>query len=290
MTKVRRITCEICNQSISIRHVRKHYREHHPNDTPHNLFLCDVCNKSFDNNSQMRYHKQTLCGTKNVASKQPPFICVHCNKLQKNFNALSQHTIRCKLNENRIVNTHNSSAAMLAGRLRTGFTNASTKAAILGLPKPEISAETRLKLSIANKGRVWSDESRLKQSQSMRAAVTKYPDSYSASNVCGRTKIIEYKGINLHGKWELCVAEWLDSNNITWDRNTHTFPYMYNNQIHTYFPDFYLTEYDLYVEVKGHQVERDLYKWQTLDNLIVFKAHEIKLIRNNQLDLSIFTH
>ena len=63
---------------------------------------------------------------------------------------------------------------------------------------------------------------------------------------------------------------------------------MWNNSEHIYFPDFYLPEYNYYIEVKGYQRERDLYKWQSVEHLIIIKQKEIENIRNNKYDISIY--
>lgn len=48
----------------------------------------------------------------------------------------------------------------------------------------------------------------------------------------------------------------------------------------TYFPDFYLPNLDLYIEVKGYERERDLAKWsQFPEKLIVLKKQEIEEIK-----------
>ena len=49
--------------------------------------------------------------------------------------------------------------------------------------------------------------------------------------------------------------------------------------------DFYLPDFDLFIEVKGYQTERDLQKWGSVKNLVVFKLDEIKKIKNNNLKI-----
>lgn len=112
----------------------------------------------------------------------------------------------------------------------------------------------------------------------MQAVVRKYPDSYSASNVNGRTKKIEYNGILLDGSWEFNFACWCDKNGITWERTKNGFEYVWNgNKI--YYPDFYLPEINIFVEVKGFERPRDIAKWSVVDNLAIIRAHEIKKIK-----------
>lgn len=136
---------------------------------------------------------------------------------------------------------------------------------------------------LRNVGDNWwkNPNSMAKFKKSIRLAINKNPEAYSAKNVCGRTKIVEYNGFYLNGKWELDVAKWLDENNIRWTNIVNGFKYEWKNELHTYFPDFYLLDFDVYLEVKGFERERDRCKWRVLDNLIILKKNEIEKIRNN---------
>lgn len=209
------------------------------------------------------------------------FICPFCEKVCKNKNSVVQHQIRCKSNPNAIKVTPS-----YGMRGKTG-SNQFIKAASEGR-SITVSDETRKKISDASKLQEWCDERRKKHSESMRQAVMNHPESYSASNVSGRVKNIEYNGRILKGNWELIVAEYLDSINIRWDNSIEPFPYNWNDSVHLYFPDFYLLDYDVYIEVKGYQVDRDLFKWKAVPNLIVLKDEEIKMIRNGDFDIYSF--
>jgi hypothetical protein len=112
----------------------------------------------------------------------------------------------------------------------------------------------------------------------MKSVVKNNPDSYSINNVSGRAKIYEYNGVKLKGTWEVKIATVLDKYNIKWSNNIKPFNYYWNNNWHLYFPDFYLEEYNLYLEVKGYQRYRDIEKWKVLNNLIVVKKYDIKKI------------
>ena len=166
------------------------------------------------------------------------------------------------------------------------------KAKELGLPKPTFSEEAIKLMSEKAKERIkngyWNKERREQQCKSMQEAVKKYPNSYSGNNVCGRTKLINYfdsygKQVKLNGSWELIVAQYLDESKIKWTNILPKgFEYIWEGNTHLYFPDFYLPEYNLYLEVKGYERERDRCKWESLNNLIIIKNKEIKLIKENQ--------
>ena len=217
--------------------------------------------------------------------------CQYCKKACKNDNSLRNHERLCKSNPNKQSLVSNF-IQYNQKRKELGIkgSNQYTKAKELGLPKITISEETRLKLSQSSKGRKYSDELKRKHSEAMKKAVEKHPDSYTKNNVVGRVRNIEYKGIKLKGSWEVLVAQWLDYNNIKWEHETKSFEYEWNG-IRKYYPDFYLPELDLYIEVKGYERERDLAKWKVIPNLRVFKLNEINAIKNNTLaPLSALAH
>lgn len=91
------------------------------------------------------------------------------------------------------------------------------------------------------------------------------------------------KDIKVQGKWEKDFAEWLNKQNIKWDRVTIKY-----DGYHRYTPDFYLIDFDEYVEIKGWLKDRDKEKMKK-----VIKEHNIKIkilydvkrqIKNLELD------
>ena len=211
------------------------------------------------------------------------FTCDFCHKICKNKNSYSNHKRLCKNNPNRQHTWLEENP--LKGRPLKGHvgTNQFIKARQLNKPIPKVSEETRKKLSVAQTGRVHSEETKRKISESVKRAVLLNPESYSSNNVSGRVKMYEYNGMKFKGKWELLVAEKLFNENIKYTNIVSPIDYEWNGSIHKYFPDFYLEEYDLYIEVKGYQRDRDVAKWNSLDNLLVFKKQEIKRLTNESI-------
>ena len=83
--------------------------------------------------------------------------------------------------------------------------------------------------------------------------------------------------ICLQGSWELIVAKFLDDKKCKWNRNKIGFKYIFENKERTYFPDFYLDDLKLYIEVKGFETEKDKAKWsQFIFPLSIIKKNEIK--------------
>ncbi len=223
--------------------------------------------------------------------------CKFCNKECKNNNSLTQHQLRCDKNENRIKvksNFINYNNKLKSGELVKINTNHYTKAINEGLQKPSITDETRLKLSIASKNYIWSDIRKEQHSLIMTEVAKNNPDSYSANNVCGRTKLVEildsYGNLTkVNGSWELLVANYLNDNNIKWiNKIKEIFIYPFNGKERRYYPDFYLPELDKYIEVKGYERERDRIKWSYFTkDLIIIKLNEINLIKHNNFNISV---
>ena len=203
--------------------------------------------------------------------------CRYCNS-EKNIYGLKNHEIYCKMNPDRKDKSGKNNP--MCGKNGISSSNQFIKAKKEGV-EIQTSELTRKKISERMMGRKLSIEQRKKISESMKKAVLDNPDSYSASNVSGRTKTIEYRGFKLKGKWELEVAKWLDSNKIEWTNEIQNpFEYFWEGSVHYYFPDFYLEKLEIYIEVKGYERERDREKWKSVQNLLILKKKEIEQIKN----------
>jgi hypothetical protein len=210
--------------------------------------------------------------------------CKFCEKVCKNYNSLRNHQRLCHKNPDRQIMVSNFIEFNKKRKEQNiKGTNHFVKSKQLGLPIPLMSDETKKKISESLKNRVWTEEQRKQHSEVMKIAVKKHPDSYTKNNVVGRVKNIDYNGIKLKGKWELIVAKWLDENQIKWEHETKSFEYEWNGK-RNYYPDFYLPDFDFFIEVKGYVTDRDLSKWKNITNLKVFKLNEINKIKNNTLD------
>ena len=64
---------------------------------------------------------------------------------------------------------------------------------------------------------------------------------------------VKYKDILLDSSWELSLAKRLDQLNIRWIRPEPLQWKDANEITHNYFPDFYLIDYDLYLDPKNEQ-------------------------------------
>lgn len=96
------------------------------------------------------------------------YNCQYCNKECKNKNSLGNHETRCPHNPNR--------KKFVNGMLGKKGSNQYIKAKDLGLPKPEMSEETRAKISAAGIGRSPSDATKQILSEKRKKWLEENPD------------------------------------------------------------------------------------------------------------------
>jgi Fe-S-cluster containining protein len=210
--------------------------------------------------------------------------CQYCGKLCKQLGWFS-HERLCIKNPNKKKEDHPSFG-------KIGRNNQYTKAKKLNIEYVPSAKELEGRKRTGNKTRErnlikWKNpDARKEQSNKIKAAILRHPERYSASSVSGRCKIYDYNGTKLKGSWELLFAKWLDLVSIKWTNNVTGFSYEWNGN-RTYFPDFYLPEYDVYIEIKGYSREsdRDLAKWKAVKNLKILKYSEIKRISNDEFTI-----
>ena len=72
--------------------------------------------------------------------------------------------------------------------------------------------------------------------------------SYNAKGI----KRQEYNGNTFDSGYEVKIAKWLDSNNIKWSKVYEPILWMdIKGKQHRYYPDFYLPDYNLYLDPKN---------------------------------------
>ena len=100
--------------------------------------------------------------------------------------------------------------------------------------------------------------------------------------ICGRSKKYTHVSpiagtIKVDGTWEVKVAEHLDKIEVKWVRNKKRWHYIRpDGREATYQPDFFVEDWNTYIEVKGYETELDWAKWsQFNEKLIVIKKKEL---------------
>lgn len=190
------------------------------------------------------------------------FKCSFCEKIYKRISDQHQHEKWCKENPNHLIKKSPAkSEKWLAAMQTRKHANQYTKAKELGLDKPIVSKDTREKLSKASKGRKHSEISKQKISESMRELIQNGNREYSFLH----RKTYEFEGERLDSSYELLVAQELREHNIKFDIHPKGLNYIGDDgKIRTYFPDFYLKDYDVYLDPKNDFLLSEQYKYHNL--------------------------
>ena len=86
------------------------------------------------------------------------------------------------------------------------------------------------------------------------------------------------------GTWQYEVGLWLDQQNINWTNKIKGVHYIFQGKKKRYHPDFYLPQYDLYIQVKGYETDKDKRKWtQFKSKLLILRHQQIKKIKSRQI-------
>lgn len=241
------------------------------------VFICENCNKEFQvGYGTNRFCSRSCCASFNAKKYDPEKKlkslekaraakrhynrprkdlkdstkgnCRFCNKECKNANSLRNHERFCRSNPNR-------EESHLKGCVQKGHKgyNQYTKAKRLGLPKPEMSAETRYKHGSGTRGKHLSEERKAHLSKVMKEKIAKgefippYKRNHSSKVSYPEKYFIEvFKDI----------------------------PVKYNFQVGLYQLDFAIPEKKIYVEVDGEQhyvdkkiIEHDKIRTEKLEEL-----------------------
>lgn len=83
--------------------------------------------------------------------------------------------------------------------------------------------------------------------------------------ICGRGKWyspLTNQVYSFQSSYERELMNYLDNHNIKWVKNKERFPYLLEEKQHNYIPDFYLPDFDLYIETKGMIRKSDPVKFE----------------------------
>lgn len=218
--------------------------------------LCTKCNCLIGINNHQK-HFDVCTGKPSHAVRKSNNLPIQEFSKPKNFSSWNwkeiqefyddKHTFR-DVQEKYKISSHSLAKCIKLGYLKTRSSSETAK--LRGTVKtPEMTPEMREKVS-----------------KGMRKAVLegrqKTPKPYaSCLDIYRHTSWIGNEEI-LHGGWELKVAKFLDEHKIHWCKSKDHFTYIFENKEHEYFPDFYLKDYNLYIEVKGYVNPKDLEKWK----------------------------
>ena len=192
-------------------------------------------------------------------------LCQHCKKECKNGNSLRNHERLCKENPNK--------------------QDSSFKKFKMENPEPWNKGKTGIQAAW-NKGKEGtftgkkhSDETKRKMSENIKQ---RYADGWECT--AGRCKKYYYSSpiagdIKVDGSWELIFCKYADAMKLKWRRNTKRFPYTKpDGKLSTYLPDFFVEDWDSYIEVKGYETDLDNAKWEQFP-----KELSLKVLRRKEI-------
>lgn len=244
-----KIFCELCEQEISINNYSKHLRRHqlHPETFEREMFHLT--------------HND--------------FICKFCGKMCKNKNSTVQHEIRCRENPDKI----NTIVDGFNNYNRPGWNKGLTKETDERVLKGSITYKENHKKGLHKDTHgLNNNSSNPNVKEKISATCLKKSKEGTWHTSLAKNMHIDYKGVDLHGSYELAYAKYLDEHNISWIRCKDRFEYYYNNSYHYYTPDFYLIDTKEYIEIKGYATGKDYAKWKQFPEdktLIVLKKKDL---------------
>lgn len=230
--------------------------------------LCEKCNNVFDTRAN-NYLKHINACEGNYVKFTKLISCRYCGLSFENLTTSirANHSRWCEKNPKHIEYKQKTC------HMREGITNESRDKQAIGIKlahkngKYHDSSKKALATRRAKGNLNHSEESKKLISQKSLA---------SKHRRLVRNRIL-YKDIWLDSSWELILATRLDELNVKWIRPDPIKWVDDNGVSHNYFPDFYLVDYDLYLDPKNPQaykVQKDkiLKLNEQYDNIIILKT------------------
>jgi len=218
------------------------------------------------------------------------YICQYCGKICKNLNGLKHHELFCKSNPNHKNHPGNKGYDGNGKGMPKNYVawnKNQTKETNIIIYNTSLKIKEKYKNGdIKRKFEHHTEETKHKLSILRQKAIAENPDLIKS---CGRAKKYNYNDIVLDGTWEVIFAKYLDELNIKWIRPKKGYEYIFEGSKHLYFPDFFLPQYNLYIEVKGYEREIDHSKWIAIIklgyNIKIIKQSDIQSIKNGNFDI-----
>lgn len=242
------------------------YSDNKLNTKTRTIFKCDRCYKEDDR--LMVSHTKLL-------NENPDFDKDYCKKC---WNEIRQKTDRSRNRMSKSINkmmkddpdwkVRNSKSKK--GKINLGSSNGMTK------------EENKKKVSESRK-KIMTPEFRKNISEYTAKA---WKDGKYDGVKVGQCKWFEYHHSNgniykVQGTWELAFIEWLDESNMDFDCHKGRLPYQVNGETRSYYPDFFVNEWNSYVDIKN-EYHYGLQKEKF--NAIIDSGIKVKLILKEELE------
>lgn len=201
---------------------------------------CISCRKQITASQLNSHVGSKTCKLENVITVSDTLCCVFCNKTCSSVNSYKQHFLRCVENPNRIANKGNTSPPWNKGLSK--FSDG--RILKVSMTMKEIAKNT------PNFGRCFSSEKELERIAKLsdfakKSGLGGYQPNAGRSKKC---KVVDSYGteVTLQSSYELICSQVLDLMGVKWVR-----PGALKYEGRNYFPDFYLPEFDVYLDPKN---------------------------------------
>lgn len=197
---------------------------------------CKFCNRELNKANALAIHEK-YC--KLNPHKQDPLQCRYCGKECRNDNSLRNHERFCKLNPNQ-----EESGLMKYNKERESTWNK-------GLT--EQTDERVAKYCRTRRAHLLDGSVKIVGHPHTEETKQKLRESALRNKLGGFhfRRGINYGDVKLDSSYEVAVAKSLDENGVKWERCERFKYHDMNNRLHYYTPDFYLPDYNVYLDPKN---------------------------------------
>lgn len=260
------------------------------------MYKCQYCSKEFESKAKLGGHvvhcKKNPNYNEDKEKKQLEFarnkntnigfihknekaICQYCGK-ECFVYGLKNHEKHCKKNPNYVP-----------GKSNFGYGRIPWNKGLTAKDDPRLAKQVEIYKKHYQEGKfkIWceglskeTDERISKLSKAVSSTLNNKVKEGTWHVSFSKARTYEYRGSTFHGTWELNFAKYLDSKNINWSRPDDIFEYFWQEEVHQYHPDFYLPEFDIFIEIKGYPTDRDFAKWEQFPkdkNLDIYFGDEL---------------
>lgn len=212
--------------------------------------------------------------------------CKYCGKECKNLNSLRQHEIRCKQNPNRIKMDLSKwkcppEKRKLGTKNKVALTNGNKNKYLFPNEAEEFlqnNLDWHKGFTIINHGPnlgiASTPEKEAERKRKISETMKKNPLAGGRRIGSGRGKQGWYKGIYCDSSWELAFLVYYLDHNKNIKRCEERREYIFNNEKHTYIPDF-ITD-DGIIEIKGYKTQQWKSKIEQNPDIKVLYEDDIK--------------
>lgn len=252
------------------------------------IIVCDICGKECKGNQALNQHKTKVHSPypSGFNQQRDDLYCQYCNKKFNTLNSLKNHEAWCDLNPN-----HRSKDIFFSekylNRKHVSWNKGLTKETDERIEK---QSQTRINNNKLGLYKIYdhSHSERTKEILRQKALSNPY------KRKCKKT--VEYikkdgSKVFLDSTYEIKTANILEELGILWERPNSLVWIDKNNRKHNYFPDFYLLDYDIYLDPKNEycfKVQKEKIDYIKINYKNVYFMHEEDI--NEHFILSIISN